>query len=229
MAILRLTLSNLETEILRLSGYAASADAPWTSSATLYQIINRYMQQLSIRAAEVMNAAGLPLGRQSLRFDMWRTQVAMTTTSGSSNADFPTDYDHYVSFWDNTNNRPVYTIEDVERFHPKIRLKPAGPPEFINIRGFVISGSTWVRRGILYPSTPASVTPSINLEYWRLPAIMPGSAPTTEYPDIDIKLQELAIYGPLVDLKIVSGPAYDRLVAKEKELLLELCHSAKAA
>lgn len=229
MAVLRLTLANLETEILRLTGYDASTDAPWATQANLYRIINIYGQRLPMRLTQVARQLGVVGPADTARFDMWRTVANLTTSSGSSNVDFPTDYDHWISFYDNTNARRVDPVENVDKYHiKKLRDKAAGPPEAIEIMGFLTSGANWVRRGILYPDTASGVTPSISCTYWRLPAIFAGAAPTTEYPDADYKYHALWIYGPMCEILRNSGPSYDRFQAIELELLTDLALTARA-
>jgi len=231
MAVQRLTLAQLETAILEAMGYASSSVAPWNNAATLYLRINDYMQRLPQKIADRVNdlrSQGMRIPYSGVpRFDMWRSTGNMTTASGNSTVFFPTDYDHYVGFWDATNNRTIDPISDVERFHIDLKKAPAGPPEAIEILGFVTNGSTWVRQGKMYPSTVSGTTPSISLTYWRIPANMPGNNAAAEYPDIDPKWESLPIYGTITDIARPSAPEYDRYTALENALLMQLAMTAK--
>lgn len=234
MAVQRLTLAQITTEILRITGYTASSLAPWSSDANLYVVINRYGQRLPLRCAQVAIST-LGLSQGTIRFDMHRTVVNSATTgtglriaASSSTAYLPTDFDAAISWWDRTNNRRIRPIVGVAKWHDEVKTKPAGPPEAIEILGVVLDSSDWRRQATLHPATVSGVTPSVELTYYRLPAIMPGSAPSSEYPDTDIKYQDLWIYGPVLELMRPGDPAYDRYAALEKELLVDLAQTAKA-
>jgi len=232
MAVSRISLSDIENEILRIMGYASSDAAPWKSSPNLYRVINGYMQRLPSRLIQVTQTIKdqnqrLPVTNLP-RFDMWKTSGSLTCTSGSSTVHFPVDYDHYISFWDATNKRPLYPVEDVYKYHSDVAVRPAGPPEFIEIQGYVLNSTVWQRKGILWPSTATGVTPSITLNYWRLPAIMAGTSPTAEYPDIDVKYQNLAIYGPVVELAMPNSQEFDRYSQLEQNLMIEIALTARA-
>lgn len=231
IAVQRLTLAQIETAILQIFGYSASTNAPWATAANLYLRINEYLQRLPGRLGQVaaqLRAEGERLPFSGVpRFDMWRTQANLTATSGSATVHFPADYDHYIGFWDSTNSRPVYPIETVGYFHEDLRTQSAGPPEYIELLGFVTNGSTWVRQGLVWPPTASGITPVIQCTYWRLPATMPGTTPTAEYPDIDPKWESIAIYGTVVDLSRPSEPEFSRYQQLEHEMLMEMARSAR--
>lgn len=232
MAIQRLTLGQIETAILQAMGYSASSVAPWSSSSNLYLRINEYVQRLpqKISAAATQlrqNGSSLPYTGIP-RFDMWRTSGTLTVSMGSATVYFPADYDAYISFTDQTNNSPLYPVDNVSSYYLNIlKNKPPGPPEAIDIGGYISYSGTWVRKGTIYPSTVSTVTPSIAIEYWRIPAAMPGLFPTTEYPDIDPKYEQIIINGVVADCARSNGQEMDRFSAIEKEMLVEMAYTAR--
>ena len=234
MAVQRLSLSQIESAILEIVGYSSSANAPWGSSANLYLRVNEYGQRLPMHLNSLARQMNMPT---PVRFDMWRNTVDSDTSgadvplvsSGSQYVYLPVDYDQWVSFWDLTNSRPISVIENVDKWHSEILLLPEGPPQYIEIQGFVTDGSgNWRRRAKLYPATEAGTTPSFRMEYWKLPATMPGVSPTVEYPDIDPKYESIFIYGPICDLARNTGFEYDRYAALEKDLLIEMLSTARS-
>lgn len=236
MAVERFNLSEI-TDMIRLNlgeetpGQSQIADADPSSGDTLvgiYRVINNYMQSIYVRLGTVMRSLNITPKDGIVRIGMWRSAAtALTTTSGSAVAHFPTDYHQWISFYDTDYKRPVYPIDNPRRYLAQIKrfqTKPAGPPEALIIQGYVLNGSTWQRRGLLQPSVPTGYTPAIEMEYYRLPAKMAGSAPTTEYPDISPAFQDLCIIGPTVELMRRDDPALSRFEKKEAELLTSLAY-----
>lgn len=239
MAIQRRSLSQIRDEIYRICGnYDTSGtgtDTPWRSDANLYRIINDYLQRLPYHAAQVVQK-GAP--RRPIRFDMYKTVLdsgggvgagQFVTDLGVSLVYFPTDLDEVISLYDRVSNEPIHAIQEVARWHKDLKERAPGPPEFYEHLGFVSdSGSVWRRYARLYPATEAARTPDLELTYWRLPARMAGSAPTTEFPDIDPKYEMLAIIGPSRAILQPNDPSFDRIDRDEKELLLDLVMSGRA-
>lgn len=221
MAVQRLSLSDITTELRRIVGEATPANSAVTD-AQIATIVNGYGQRLATRCAQIANRqASYP------RFDMWRTDGTLTCTQGSATVHFPSDYDSYIEFYNSTDRRPIYPAARLSSYaYTTLKHKAPGPPEVIEILDFVSSLSVWRRRGIIYPTPPASVTPSISLLYHRLPAVMPNSAPTSEYPDADPKYHWLWVYGPATELLRPTDSTYSRFQELEKELLKELAASA---
>ena len=149
--------------------------------------------------------------------------------ASSSTVTLPDDYDQYISFYDTTANKPIEPVKSVSKWHyAKLKEKVAGPPEAIEI-GNAATGSVNRRTATLYPATFTGVTPAIEMVYWRLPAVMPNSTPSTEYPDSDVKYHWLWVYGPLLTLLAPGDPGFERYAALEKDLLLDLAATARAA
>lgn len=235
MAVTRLTLANIETHLLRIcGGYAASTNAPWLLSATLYQTVNSYIQRLPIRVAQVAQKQ-LPAGTQRVRLDMWRTRASSTTsgtgvvvTASSATIYLPVDHDATDRWWDKTNLRKIPEIKDVNILHKEtLKTKDPGPPEAIELLDFVSDGTYWRRQGTIHPATISNTTPSLELTYWRLPTAMPGSSASSEYPDLDPKYHWLAVVGPALELMAPTNPTIERLVAEEQEMLIDLAYSAR--
>jgi hypothetical protein len=186
---------------------------------------------LTVTLGRFAQSQGKPLDTGTIHLDMWRTNANLTTTSGSSTAHLPTDYDHWISFWDNTHSKRIYPVEDTHRWQRKstrFRDRGAGPTEAIEIKGGVTNSSTWVRVAELLPSVVSGVTPSIRMDYWRLPAKIVGSDTSSEYPDIDVKWEELLVVGTSKNLLRNDDPLYDRYDDAEKTMLFELARAAGA-
>jgi len=239
MAVQRRSLSQIRDEIYRICGNfdttGTGTDTPWRSDANLYRIINDYIQRLPLRASQVIQK---DLPRRPIRFDMYKTVLAsgggvgaaqFVTGVGDSLIYFPTDLDEVISIYDTSNNEPLHPIQDVARWHKDLKERAPGPPEFYEHLGYITdSGSVWRRHARLYPSTDAAQTPSLELHYWRLPARMAGSSPTTEFPDIDPKYEMLAVKGPAREILQPNDPSFDRIDRDEKELLLDLVMSGRS-
>jgi hypothetical protein len=233
MAVQRLTLAQIETELLRIAGgYDASTSADWGTSANLYRIINLYLQRLPARCAQVARELKLPMTGNCLHFTMWRRSATSTTSSGDDNlvvtagssvVTLPTDHDETVSWYDETNGGLLAEVTNVDKYDSGLRDRPPGPPVAVELTGISSARKT----GKFYPATVSGVTPSVTLTYFGLPAKMAGSSPTTEYPDIGAKWESLAIYGPALELLRPSSPSYDRYAALERELLIDLAFSAE--
>lgn len=235
MATLRISLNDIETAILEITHYSTSANAPWARSANLYMRINEYGQRLPMHLNSIAMQAGVAT---SVHFDCWKT-TATSSTSGAGNVVvaassstiyMPTDYDHWISFYDVTNKRPIPVIEHVDRWHYEdLVLAPPGPPQYVEIGGMGTGDSAWRRTATTYPATLTSITPSIRLQYWRLPAKMAGTTPNAEYPDIDGKYESLFIYGPVCDLTRHTDPdTYGTYSALEQQLLTEMVMTARS-
>ena len=231
MAIQRINLTKIKTELLRICGYGSSATADWTSDANLYNVINRYGQSIPSR---MMETAQRP---NRLVCDMWRTVVNSSNVgtdvpivaAGSSTIYFPVNLDYLVGIYDLTNKRIVPIISDVSRYWiDELRTQMVGPPQKIELRGYetYATDSTWRRVGTIWPSTETGITPSFEVTYYRLPSIMAGVTPDDEYPDADPKFHSLWIYGPALELLSPSNPTYDRFVQLEKAMLLELAQAS---
>jgi len=194
------------------------------------------MTALPSKLSQVGQAFGLAPTDKTIRFDMWRTSIdsttvaagtSLVTAAGSSTIDFPANYDHWISFYDITHKKPIYPIEEVSRwFYEELRDAPAGPTKGIEILGMVSGGSsTWRRRARLRPDVAATVTPSIEMVYWRLPTDL--STATSEL-DIDYKYAMLGINGPMLELLRPDDPAYERYLTLEKSMLMDLARTGKA-
>jgi len=238
MAIQRMSLAQIETNVLQLLGYASSAVAPWASQANFYIRVNQYMQRLPQKATALARSMGI-IGQTSgpLRFDMWRA-TATSSTAGAGNIVvaaasatiyFPTDYDKWISLYDATNGKTLDVAEEVDRYHvDRLRNKPAGPPEACEILGMATGDSAWRVKATLHPATAAATTPSLILTYWRIPASMAGSSPSSEYPDIDAKFEYLAVAGTARDIAPPNHAQIPRLDAIEKEMLVEMALTGRA-
>jgi hypothetical protein len=172
-----------------------------------------------------------------VHFDMWRTVAdsgAATTTglqvaAGSPVAYLPNDYDHWISFLNLADNSKIHPVSSTRRWEENELLDaPPGMTRYIDIGGFVTQGVNWRRQCTLYPAPPTAVLPSIRMEYWRLPAIMPNVQAAVEYPDIDPKYDYIFVCGPVTDLARSTGQEFDRYAAQEKELLVEMLSTCRS-
>ena len=226
MAILQLTLANCRDEIRRRIGERTGGTTisnPNVSDAELTRQINLYLQRLPRRTAQLTQSP------REIKFDMWRTFSDLTETAGSSTVYLPVDYDRFISFWDKTNGDKLMVVKDVEKYYRKRKhldradTDRTGPPEAIEILGFASNSGTWQRKALLHPNTASGVTPDIRITYWRLPATVSSDSDTL---DLDIKYQDVAIYGPLLEFYRDDDPAYQRYEALEREILIGLAKTA---
>jgi len=225
MATIRLSLDDIEEQVLHITGYSASTTAPWTTAANLYQKINYNAQKIPQKVALVAKAEGK---HGWMGIPMWYTTAAATTSaavgnfvvvSASSDLLFPDDMDKVVSIHDTTNDRQLEQIFNYgqERYR-MLRDKVAGPPQF-----YEITGTTGVRRnGRLLPDTAASTVPALRLIYYRTPAIMPGSSPGAEFPDGDNKWHYLWVLETVLEILRPDDAAYTRYQELESEMIVEL-------
>jgi hypothetical protein len=123
----------------------------------------------------------------------------------------------------------VDIVEETDRyFIDSLRNKTPGPPEFCEIGGFETASTVWRRKGTLYPATASGVTPSLSLTYWRIPARMAGSSPSSEYPDIDPKYEQVIPFGVARELSRSQTPETQRWQELETEILLQMAGTARA-
>ena len=237
MAVLRMTLAQIITEILHITGYDSSVNAPWETEANLIRKINMTAQKIAQRSTDILRAEGMMSKDGVVHFDMWRATIDSTAsagagnlvvTAGTSTGDLPADYDHWISFYDLTHERFFYPITQFhqERYR-RLRREPAGPTKAIEIYEF--SGSNWQRQFRLLPDVESGVTPSIRMYYHRLPAIMPGSDTSAEYPDGDYKFHYLWVLETVLELLRIDDPAYNRYQEEESRIIRQLVATARAA
>ena len=224
MAIDRLSLTMLRVMIRRAIGEPDSADSILTD-AQLTDTINAYSLNISFKATRLHQQRD-PRYRGVVRFGQWRDVATITGTSGSSTIYLPIDYDQYISFYDETaatSRHPIYPIVDVNRwFSEGVREAPPGPSRRILLLNWELNGSAWQRRADLWPSVQTGVTPSVVMYYWRLPAALVDSAPTTNFPDADPKFHRLWVVGPVLELMRSNDPTYERWFQEEQALLAQM-------
>uniref|UniRef100_A0A6M3L6Q9 Uncharacterized protein n=2 Tax=viral metagenome TaxID=1070528 RepID=A0A6M3L6Q9_9ZZZZ len=243
MAVQRLNLKQIEDAILQIMGFDSSENAPWKTSATLYQRINEYGQRLPMRLNQIARETNVPT---PVHFDMWKSSCNSSTTgttvvlvaASSATIYFPTDYDHTISLYDITNKRPIQLIDNVDKWHyERLVHGPAGPPRYVEIGGFASDGAAaWRRTATLYPATESGVTPSVRLKYWRIPAAMTATVAAqaqSQYPDVDPKYESLFIYGPVIDLARIDlarqqNLGFEQWVRLERELLVEMLSTCRS-
>ena len=231
----RLNLSEVRDTIRRIIGEETAAQSQITN-ANLYIVVNRYAQRIPSRMTTVVRQSGIDLPYGTLRPSMWKTQNGTATGSGVTTASLyllPNDYDHYIAFYDTTagyQNRVVPVLKDVNKNYPELVNRPYGEPvEAVEILDFQSVSSVWRRVARRWPGLPTGgVVTDLNLLYYRLPAAMAGTDPDNEYPDTDLKFQDLWVFGPVLELLRKDDPSYERYVALEQELLLDLAYTSKA-
>lgn len=236
MAVQRLTLNQIITQILNITGFDSSDVAPWESDANLTVKINMTTQKIGQKVARIILGTGADVSKGNVKLDMWRSSADSTAStgagnlvvsSGSSTVQLPADYDHWKSFWDSDLEQWFYPIErNHTQYMQRLLKRPPGPPEAIEILGY--GGTNWQRQCTLYPTPPTGVTPSITLDYWRIPAVMPGSDADNEYPDGDYKFHYLWVLEPVLELLRPDDAAYNRYKEVEQEMMLELAATARS-
>ena len=225
-----MTLSNLIEATRRAFG-EDTASRSQIDDTDLTQYMNAYLQNLTNRAMTVAASAGVPIPGGNLpRFDMWKTVVTSSTSTAtglqiaasSSVAYLPPEYDRTISWWDNTAHRKLEVVRDTAKFHSDLRTAKPGLPRAVEILDFTTVSSVWRRQATLYPATPTGMTPSIELTYYRLPAVLDNTTPTTSYPDIDPKHQWVIVNGVVAELMKPSDPAYEKFSAAEQAGIVAL-------
>jgi len=203
------------------------ADATGTGYQwSLRKAVNSYLQHIRTNVNSRIRAEGVSIRHGELFLPFYRTSGSLTTSSGSATAYFPEDYDGLISLWDSTESRPLQVVDNPTKYHYQLRKKPPGPIEYVILQGNVLNGSTWQRQATLYPSPPTGTTPSIAIEYYRLPATMDVSDPDNAYPDIDPEFQDVLIVGVTAELMRADDPRYEDYRTKETELLLSMARGA---
>jgi hypothetical protein len=234
MAVQRMTLANVRDRILQVFGVTASTAAFWSSDANLYTYINMVGQSIPTKVGMLL-APDKPGSK--VRIDFLRTKATSATTgsafviaASSSTGYLPIDYYDYESFYDNTAKRRVDVIINPSARASTIeRLKknPAGPPEAIEILGMTTNGTYWQRAFTIHPSTVTSITPSMELVYYRIPASMPGADATAEYPDAPVEFHPLWVYGTIMELMARADPQYDRFKTLHDEIIQAIARQSR--
>lgn len=198
---------------------AATATRLWS----LGEQVNNYCQGLRAKLNQLARAEGLTAKGGQIYLPWYRTSGTLTTTSGSSTAYLPQDFDGLIALRDVTNNLPIYCVNNPTRhFYEHIRKRPAGPPELLVMEGFFNNGGTWQRRVTIYPATLTGITPSLGIEYYRVPADMDESDPTNAYPDIDPRYQDVLIWGVSAEFMGMTHPSYDRFKGEENKIYMAM-------
>jgi hypothetical protein len=213
----------------KLTGYSRlDDDQTATQKWSIYRQINSYLQGIRQHIHSRLRTEGVSLRHGELFLDAYRTSGILTVTAGSSTAYMPVDTDGVITLWDSTNSRKLDFVENPSKyFATRSRRAVPGPPEWIVSEGWALNGSDWQRKVTIYPSTVTGVTPSIAIEYYRIPATMPESDATAEYPDIDPQFQDVLIYGVVTSMMGSVHPAYQEYRTKETELLLAMARHSK--
>lgn len=214
MAIQRLSLTDIQEHIRLLFGEVTAAESK-ISAAQLVELVNAYGQTLVAN----LKPKHLP---------WYRAASTLSCASGSADVYLPTDCatgDH-ISFWDSTHTRMLDPVSDVYLFHPGLARLPVGPPKAIELLGWASNAGAWQRKARLWPGPPTGTTPSVAIDYWRIPAILPNSTPDTEYPDCDPTFQMLWVYGPTLTVMAPDDPAFQGVKILHDELFRKLEASA---
>ena len=228
MAIDRIHTDEIITEILNIIGHTSSAVAPWASDANLIVKINIAAHRIPGKLRQIAVGQGMK-GR--LAMPMWWTTTDSTPSGGAGDLDtgpgvstvsFPDDMDLLVSLYDLTNNRFIDVVEVPysEKWYRDLREATPGITKVLHLQGTTTFASTTVRDGRLLPDVVAGITPSLRLGYYRLPAdLASGSA---SFPDADTAYHYLWVLETVLDLLRPDTPNYDRYLALEKEMLVEM-------
>lgn len=236
MAIERLNLTHIVAEIRRNIGEESAARSQISNTSTdstnLYRVVNRVIQQLPKRLGMILKAEGRSSKQGSAYLDCWRTPLtALSGGSVGSNVLYtPVDYGHWITFYDNTGAKRLHVVENVDKWHVT-DLKNAtatATPTAIEIMGYETSGSNFLRRCRVFPVPTGAVTPSVSVEYWRIPAQMDASTPDSVYPDIDPVFQDILVYSGTLEMMRRDDPSYGRFQDKEKEMLTDMAYAARA-
>jgi len=233
MAIDRITTAEIITELLNITGYISSGTAPWSSDANLIIKINLAAHRIPSKLRQAAFAQGQK-GR--LGHPMWYTTVDSTVSAGAANfvvtastttGVFPTDFDMPISVYDLTHNRFIDIVEPTsDQWYRDLREAEPGPTKAIHIQDWTVAAASQKNFRLL-PDVAVSITPSMRLEYFRFPAdVASGSS---SWPDTDSKFQYLWVLETVLDLLRPDTPNYDRYLALEKEMIMEMATHLRSA
>jgi len=159
---------------------------------------------------------------------MWWTTADSTTstgdgdftvTSATATGSLPADFDLPISLYDTTNNRFIKIIDTYDTTqYRRWREGRAGPTRALQLQDW---NGTAKRQFRLLPDVAPSTVPALRMEYYRLPATM-ATASNSVFPDGDYKYHYLWILETVLELLRIDDPAYDRYVALEKDMLIEM-------
>ena len=237
MSIERLNLTQIVAEIRRNLGESVAARSHITSTNTddtnIYRVVNRIAQQLPKRLGEIERGEGRQTKDGCMYLDCWRTPLTALTTEAAGDATLylPVDYGRYIAFYDNTGAKTLRVVENVDKWHVAIlkAATTAATPKAIEIYGYETKGANFVRRCEVYPGPTGSVTPSVSVTYWRIPAKMDGASPDSAYPDIDPVFQDIFIYEGTKELMRKDDPMFSRFDEKSMAMLANMAYTARAA
>lgn len=213
MAITRLTLSEIIEHIRLALGEPVAARSKVTD-AQIVKLVNAYGQTMVAKA-------------HPRHFGMYRAASTLSCSAGSATVYLPSDCDDPISFYDTATDKTLPVIENVKLYHPDLVKLPTGPARAIELLDFALNSTTWQRKARLWPTPVSGTTPTIDVDYWRLPASFANSSPTEEYADCDPKFQMLFVYGTLLDLVYVDDPGYQAIKQMHDELFVKLLETAE--
>jgi len=232
MAILRINSNEIILEILNILGLDDSGSAPWDTDLALLRKINLNAQKIPQKLRQLATIEG-KVGRGGM--PMWWTTSDSTTstgdgdftvTSATATGSLPANFDLPVSLYDTTHNRFIPIIDTfATASYRRWREANAGPTKAMQLQGW---GETAKRQFRLLPDVAASTVPALRMEYYRLPATM-ATASNSVYPDGDYKYHYLWILETVLELLRIDDPAYDRYLALEKEMLVEMSMHLRSA
>ncbi len=227
-AAVRFNIGEPDTDLSQISNTT-------TDTVNLLLLVNRMLNQLPKRMAEVMaKVSGAPTKVPALYLDCWRTPLTVLTggTAGSNVMYLPADYARYVSFWDNTGAKRLHVVSNVDKWHVTTLKQHAltTTPTAVEIMGYTTDGSSnFVPLVRVWPAPTAPVTPSVSVEYWRIPAAMDVANPGSTYPDLDPVFQDVLIYGTTAEMMRRDDPSLGEFQSKEQAMLLDMAYCARAA
>lgn len=240
MAISRASADDLVTEVRRLVGQVDTALSTDLPNVRILDLLNRYIQGLTHKVSSFLKGEGKQIADGTLKLSFWKQTWASTTvaaadtlvvTQSGSTVDFPDTFDYLESLYDETNNRVLESVREVNRRHTmgrRLRDRAAGPPEAYELLGWATSGSLWVKQTTLYPPTETGITPSLTLTGYRKPAILTSqSSPSaSEFLDIDPEYDQLAILGTVVSILSAGDPMVEEFKAQEQDMIGQLAMTA---
>ena len=232
MSILRISSNQIITEILNILGLNDSGSAPWDTDLALLRKINLNAQKIPQKLRQIAAVEG---NKGRLGLPMWWTTTNSTTstgdgdftvTSATATGSLPANFDLPISLYDTTHSRFIKVIETfAEASYRRWREANAGPTKAMQLQGWNESAKRQFR---LLPDVATGVTPGMRLEYYRLPAEM-ATASDSVFPDGDYKYHYLWTLETVLELLRIDDPAYDRYLALEKEMLVEMASHLRAA
>lgn len=217
MSVYRMNLTDIIEQIRLIIG-ESDVDLSKITNTQLVNLINAYGTSIPTRINQVAREHGKTFDEGIPKHPMWLTKATISSTGES--VVLPEDVFSLQELWLTDYNKFIPWTKNFSRWKTP---RDGGLPEKLVITGVDSSGAM---TGELVPNPGANL--NIRVHYYRVPAKMPGSSYSTEYPDAEAKYHLLWVVGPVTLLMAPDDPAYGEFKRLEQEMLRNLVQEAGA-